>query len=122
MESYSDYGSSVANNAKRGIELNEKNGNKCATQVGKVRAQQLAQNQPISLETIKRMYSFLSRAEVYYDESKNPHSCTAEPIVLAAESLDDLKKDLKLMQKAFEKPVLEMFYFDNLEKNQDLDD
>jgi hypothetical protein len=69
MESYSDYGSSVANNAKRGIELNEKNGNKCATPVGKVRAQQLAQNKPISLETIKRMYSFLSRAETYYDES-----------------------------------------------------
>jgi hypothetical protein len=69
MESYSDYGSSVANNAKRGIELNEKNGNKCATQVGKLRAQQLAQNKPISLETIKRMYSFLSRAETYYDES-----------------------------------------------------
>jgi hypothetical protein len=67
MESYSDYGSSVANNAKRGIELNEKNGNKCATQVGKLRAQQLAQNKPISLETIKRMYSFLSRAETYYD-------------------------------------------------------
>jgi hypothetical protein len=69
MESYSDYGSSVANNAKRGIELNEKNGNRCATQVGKLRAQQLAQNKPISLETIKRMYSFLSRAETYYDES-----------------------------------------------------
>jgi hypothetical protein len=69
MESYSDYGSSVANNAKRGIELNEKNGNKCATPVGKIRAQQLAQNKPISLETIKRMYSFLSRAETYYDES-----------------------------------------------------
>jgi hypothetical protein len=68
MESYSDYGSSVANNAKRGIELNEKNGNRCATQVGKLRAQQLAQNKPISLETIKRMYSFLSRAETYYDE------------------------------------------------------
>ena len=69
MESYSDYGDGVANNAKRGIELNEKNGNKCATPVGKVRAQQLAQNRPISLETIKRMYSYLSRAEVYYDES-----------------------------------------------------
>ena len=51
MESYSDYGDGVANNAKRGIELNEKNGNKCATPVGKVRAQQLAQNKPISLET-----------------------------------------------------------------------
>ena len=69
MESYSDYGSSVANNAKRGIELNEANGNKCATPVGKIRAQQLAQNKPISLETIKRMYSYLSRAEVYYDET-----------------------------------------------------
>ena len=60
--------------------------------------------------------------EVYYDDSNKPHSCTTEPIVFAAESLDDLKKDLKLMQKAFEKPVLEMLYFDNLEKNQDLDD
>ena len=69
MESYSDYGSSVANNAKRGIELNEANGNKCATPVGKIRAQQLAQNKPISLETIKRMYSYLSRAEAYYDEN-----------------------------------------------------
>ena len=69
MESFSDYGDGVANNAKRGIELNEKNGNKCATPVGKVRAQQLAQKKPISVETIKRMYSYLSRAEAYYDES-----------------------------------------------------
>ena len=69
MESYSDYGSGIANNAKKGIELNEKNGNKCATQVGKVRAQQLANGEPISVETIKRMYSYLSRAEVYYDET-----------------------------------------------------
>jgi hypothetical protein len=69
MESFSDYGDGVANNAKRGIELNDKNGNKCATPVGKVRAQQLAQRKPISIETIKRMYSYLSRAEAYYDES-----------------------------------------------------
>jgi hypothetical protein len=69
FESYSDYGSGISNNAKRGIELNEKNGNKCATQTGKVRAQQLANGEPISVETIKRMYSYLSRAEEYYDES-----------------------------------------------------
>jgi hypothetical protein len=69
MESYSDYGSGISNNAKRGIELNEKNGNKCATQTGKVRAQQLANGEAISVETIKRMYSYLSRAEAYYDES-----------------------------------------------------
>jgi hypothetical protein len=75
MESYSDYGSSVKNNAKRGIELNEKNGNKCATQTGKVRAQQLAKGQPISLETIKRMHSYLSRAETYYDNADSTSDC-----------------------------------------------
>ena len=69
FESYSDYPSGVSNNAKKGIDLNEKNNNKCATQVGKVRAQQLANGEPISVETIKRMYSYLSRAEAYYDES-----------------------------------------------------
>jgi hypothetical protein len=69
FESYADYGDEIKNNAKRGIELNEKNGNKCATQTGKVRAQQLADGESISVETIKRMYSFLSRAETYYDET-----------------------------------------------------
>jgi hypothetical protein len=69
FESYSDYGSGISNNAKKGIDLNEKNNNKCATPVGKVRAQQLAKGEPISVETIKRMYSYLSRAESYYDES-----------------------------------------------------
>lgn len=70
MESYTDYPDSVSNNAKKGIELNERQGNKCATQTGKVRAQQLANKEPISLETIKRMYSYLSRAEEYYDPNK----------------------------------------------------
>ena len=69
MESYADYGDGIKNNAKRGIDLNEKNGNKCATQVGKIRAQQLANGEPISVDTIKRMYSYLSRAEAYYDET-----------------------------------------------------
>jgi len=68
FESYSDYPDSVSNNAKKGIELNEKQGNKCATQVGKVRGQQLAKKEKISVETIKRMYSYLSRAQTYYDE------------------------------------------------------
>jgi hypothetical protein len=69
LESFNDYPDSVANNAKRGIELNEKVNNKCATDVGKIRAQQLAKKEKISTETIKRMYSYLSRAEEYYDES-----------------------------------------------------
>ena len=72
MESYNDYPDAVKNNAKRGIELNENQDNKCATQTGKVRAQQLANGEPISEETIKRMYSYLSRAGEYYD----PNSTT----------------------------------------------
>ena len=69
LETYADYGAGIKNNAKRGIELNEKNNNKCATQTGKVRAQQLANGEALSVETIKRMYSYLSRAETYYDEN-----------------------------------------------------
>lgn len=71
LESYADYPDAVSNNAKRGIELNEKVNNKCATQVGKVRAQQLAKKEAITVETIKRMFSYLSRAEEYYDEGDN---------------------------------------------------
>lgn len=69
QESYNDYPESVSNNAKRGIELNEAVNNKCATQVGKVRAQQLANKEKVSIDTIQRMYSYLSRAEVYYNEN-----------------------------------------------------
>ena len=74
LESYSDYPDAVSNNAKRGIELNEKVNNKCATQVGKVRAQQLAKKEAVTVETIKRMFSYLSRAEEYYDEG-NSEAC-----------------------------------------------
>jgi len=69
LESYTDYPDAVKNNAQKGIDLNKKVNNKCATEVGKIRAQQLAQGKAISEETIKRMYSFLSRAEEYYDET-----------------------------------------------------
>ena len=74
LESYNDYPEAVRNNAKRGIKLNEAVGNKCATQVGKVRAQQLANGEPVSEKTIKRMYSYLSRAEVYYEQG-DKESC-----------------------------------------------
>ena len=69
LETYNDYPDAVSNNAKKGIEFNEKVNNKCATQVGKIRAQQLAKKESISIETIKRMYSYLSRAGEYYDEN-----------------------------------------------------
>lgn len=76
LESFNDYPEGVANNAKRGIELNEKIKNKCATDVGKIRATQLAQKKNISVETIKRMYSYLSRAEDQYRKnSDNSEAC-----------------------------------------------
>lgn len=69
QESYNDYPESAKNNAERAIKLNEKLGNKCATQVGKVRAQQIMQGENLSKETIKRTYSYLSRAKEYFNPS-----------------------------------------------------
>jgi hypothetical protein len=71
MESYSDYPDSVKNNAKAVLKYVEENGwGSCGTEVGKIRANQLAKGEPISLETVKRMYSYLSRHEVDLESSK----------------------------------------------------
>ena len=67
LESYNDYPDSVSNNARRGRELNEAVGNKCATNIGKARSADLVAKRPLSVSTIKRMFSYLSRAETYYD-------------------------------------------------------
>lgn len=66
-KSYSDYPQAVRDAAERGIRLNEDVNNKCATQVGKIRAQQLANGEAVTILTVKRMYSYLSRAATYYD-------------------------------------------------------
>jgi hypothetical protein len=67
FENYNDYPQSAKDNAERGIRLNEAIGNKCATQVGKVRAQQIMNGENLSMDTIKRTYSYLSRAAEYYN-------------------------------------------------------
>ena len=71
FESYNDYPEKVKSNAKRGIELNKENGNKCATQVVKVRAQQLANGENVSLDTIRRMRAFLIRQKDNYELARN---------------------------------------------------
>ena len=68
-ESYSDYPKQAVENAKKGIELNEAIGNSCATAVGKQRGQDIANRRALSYKTIKRTYSYLSRAEEYYNPS-----------------------------------------------------
>lgn len=66
-ETFTDYPQSVVDAAKQGIKRNLENNNKCATQVGKVRAQQLANREPISLDTVRRMRSFLIRQKDNYE-------------------------------------------------------
>jgi hypothetical protein len=71
METYSDYPDAVKNNAQKGIDLNAKVNNKCATDVGKIRAQQLANGRNISVQTIQRMYAYTSRAREFYNPKDN---------------------------------------------------
>jgi hypothetical protein len=72
LESYSDYPDGVKSNAKRVLDWTEKNGwGSCGTPVGKQRANQLAKGEAISLQTIKRMYSYLSRHEADLKSSKS---------------------------------------------------
>ena len=82
-KTYKNYPEAVSNNAKRGIELNEAVNNRCATQVGKVRAQQLANREAITYDTVKRMYSYLSRAETYYDENDTKACGTISYLLLS---------------------------------------
>jgi len=56
----------VSAKACRAIKENEERGNPAATMVGKIRGQQLCQKEDVSLETIKRMKSYLERAATYY--------------------------------------------------------
>jgi hypothetical protein len=70
-ESISDYPEGVKNAAKRAVDYTEKNGwGSCGTDVGKQRASQLAKGEPISIDTLKRMYSYLSRHKVDLQSSK----------------------------------------------------
>ena len=72
LESYSDYPTSVSNNAKKAVEYADENGwGSCGTAVGKRRASQLASRDSLSVSTIKRMYSFLSRHLSDLDASKS---------------------------------------------------
>lgn len=59
FESYTDYPESSVNSAKRALDYKEANPkNTCGTRVGWTRANQLANKEPISEETIARMASF----------------------------------------------------------------
>jgi Putative phage serine protease XkdF len=71
-ESITDYPEGVKNAAKKAVDWAEENGwGSCGTQVGKTRASQLANGEPISVDTLKRMYSYLSRHKADLTSSKS---------------------------------------------------
>lgn len=66
-DSYTDYPQAAVDNAKRALKYVDKNGwGTCGTLVGKARASQLANREPISRDTIARMASF-KRHQQYKD-------------------------------------------------------
>lgn len=71
-ETYTDYPEAAVNAAKRALKWADENGwGSCGTAVGKARANQLANKEPISRETIARMASFKrhqQNKDVPYDE------------------------------------------------------
>lgn len=72
-ETYNDYPKAATENAKRALKYLEESGNpnNCLTRVGMARANQLANREPISRDTIARMAGFarhLQNEDVPYDE------------------------------------------------------
>ncbi len=65
-ETYNDYPEAATNNAKRALKWKEENGSDCGTSVGWTRANQLANREKISRDTIARMASF-KRHQQYKD-------------------------------------------------------
>jgi hypothetical protein len=64
LETYTDYPEQASENAKVALRYAEENGwGSCGTPVGKARANQLANKEPISRETISRMASFARQRE-----------------------------------------------------------
>lgn len=66
---YADYPDTAKNNARKALQHKKDNGSSCGTRVGWLRANQIANGEGLSEETVQRTYSFLSRAEVY-DQGK----------------------------------------------------
>jgi hypothetical protein len=63
----------MSNAAKRGLKMREMSSpsNRGGTAVGLARANQFANRQQVSLDVVKRTFSFLSRAAVYYKPGEN---------------------------------------------------
>lgn len=69
MATYGGYPQAAKNRAKAALKHKEEKGTSCGTSVGWTRARQLSSGQKLTLSTVKRTFSFLSRAKTY-DQGK----------------------------------------------------
>lgn len=97
----------VSSVACQAIKENEKRGNPAATQVGKVRAQQLCKRDEISLETVKRMYSYLERAKVYNTDNWDDNGTISWKLWGGQPALDWSKRILDSLEKKEEQMEIE---------------
>ena len=79
QELYDDYPKSASAKAKKAREINESFNNPCATLVGKTRSADLIARRGLSLSTVKKTFSYLSRAYEYvtgdYVDEKDKPIC-----------------------------------------------
>lgn len=107
FETYNDYPEAAVNNAKRALKYAEENGwGSCGTPVGKQRANQIANKENISEETISRMASFerhRQNKDVPYSEGCGGLMWDAwggtEGIEWAQRKLDQIEKEKMSSQK-----------------------
>ena len=64
-KTYSNYPQAARKAARRALKHKERNGSSCGTAVGWTRANTIASGTGMTLSTVKRTFSFLSRAAVY---------------------------------------------------------
>lgn len=97
----------VSDVACRAIRENEERGNPAATQVGKVRAQQLCSRSEISLETVKRMKSYLERAKVYNTDNFDDNGTISWHLWGGQPALDWVDNILSSLEKKEENMEIE---------------
>jgi hypothetical protein len=97
----------VSQVACQAIKQNEERGNPAATQTGKVRGQQLCNRDEISLETIKRMKSYLERAKVYNTDNWDDNGTISWKLWGGQPGLDWVDSVLKSLENKEEMAELE---------------
>jgi hypothetical protein len=97
----------VSSVACQAIKQNDERGNPAATQTGKVRGQQLCNRNEISLETIKRMKSYLERAKVYNTDNWDDNGTISWKLWGGQPGLDWVDSILKSLENKEEMAELE---------------